>query len=493
MNLRRADFPARNLMKLKHEVLRGLKWTAGAKFGSQIITWGITIFVMRLLAPADYGLLAMASVLLALLNMFAEVGLGPALVQQAEVDERKFRQAFGIILLVNLALFALLNLVAPLVAAFYAEDRLVPVIRVLAIQFLLIPLSVIPDVLLQRRLEFKRRSLIDLGTAIISSVATLALALKGFGVWSLVFGNLSGLVFRLVALNLAAPFRALPSFSWTGMRQLLAFGGNVTASRFLWFFFTQADTVIVGRVLGGNVLGMYSVAMHLATLPVQRISAILNQVAFPAFSRFQHEKDVISAQLLKAFGLIGFVAFPVLWGMSSVAPDLVVVVLGPNWTEAILPLQILTLIMPFRTLVGFLPSITDAVGRPEIGLHNVILGCLTMPLAFWVGSRWGIAGVAYAWLTVYPFVLVINLHRMLAVVGVTLGQAGRKLAPAVGCAVAMYLAVWVVRSLLQTEPNRSVALIVEILAGGLTYGLLTYAGNRSIVSEIGMLAGRKGT
>jgi teichuronic acid exporter len=478
-------------MKLKNEIMRGLKWTAGAKFGSQLITWGITIFVMRLLAPSDYGLLAMASVLLALLSMFSEVGLGPALVQQADVSDQKFRQAFGIVLLVNLALFVLLNLLAPLVARFYAEDRLVTIVRVLSIQFLLIPLSVIPDVLLQRQLEFKKRSLIDLGSAVLSSVSTLGLALYGFGVWSLVVGNLAGLVLRLVSLNLAAPFRSLPSFSLTGMRQLLAFGGNVTASRFLWFFFTQADTIIVGRVLGGNVLGMYSVAMHLATLPVQRVSAILNQVAFPAFSRFQHEKDVISAQLLKAFGLISFVAFPVLWGMSSVAPDLVLVLLGPNWTDAILPLQILTLVMPFRTLVGFLPSITDAVGRPEIGLQNVILGCLTIPLAFYVGSRWGIAGVAFAWVTVYPFVLLINMQRMLAVLGVTLAQAVRKLAPPIGCSAAMYASVWVVHSQLHNYPNRSVVLIAEVLTGAASYALLTFAGNRSIVGEIKMLASRK--
>ena len=477
-------------MKLKNEVLRGLKWTAGAKFGGQLITWGITIFVMRLLAPSDYGLLAMASVLLALLSMFAEVGLGPALVQQVEVSEQKFRQAFGIVILVNLALFGLLNLLAPLVAKFYAEERLVTIIRVLSIQFLLMPLSVIPDVLLQRRLEFKKRSLIELGSAVVSSISTLGLALYGFGIWSLVFGNLAGLTLRLVTVNLVAPFRALPSFSWTGMRQLLAFGGNITASRFLWFFYTQADTVIVGRVLGGSVLGMYSVAMHLATLPVQRVSAILNQVTFPAFSRFQHEKDLISSQLLKAFSMISFVAFPILWGMSSVAPDLVFVLLGPNWTDAIVPLQILTLVMPFRTIAGFLPSITDAVGRPEIALYNVILGCVTMPLAFYVGSHWGIKGVVFAWVTVYPFVLLINMQRMLAVVGVTLGQAGRRMAPAIGCAAAMYAEVWAVRSLLHNYPDRTVVLIAEVLTGAASYALLTFAVNRNIAGELKMLAAR---
>lgn len=467
--------------------MRGLKWTAGAKFAGQLITWGITIFVMRLLAPSDYGLLAMATVLMALLGMFAEAGLGPALIQQAEVSEKKLSQALGIILLVNLTLFGLLNLLAPLVARFYAEDRLVDVVRVLSIQFLLSPLSVIPDVLLQRQLEFKRRSLIELGSAVLSSVATLLMALSGLGIWALVCGNLAGMAARVIAVNLAAPFRVFPSFSMSGMRQVLSFGGQVTASRFLWFFYTQADTVIVGRVLGEHVLGMYSVAMHLATLPVQRVSAILNQVVFPAVSRFQHEKEVIATQLLQAFRLIGFIAFPVLWGMSSVAPELVATLLGPGWSEASLPLQVLTLVMPFRAIAGFLPTVTDAVGRPDIGLQNVILGCLIMPIAFYSGSHWGMVGVSLAWVCAYPFVLFINLKRMLAVVGLSVEALARKLALPLGCAVGMYATVWLMRVLFQKIISQPLLLLTEIAAGAAAYLVLTLLFNRGMLSEIKLM------
>lgn len=478
-------------MNLKNEVLRGLKWTAGAKFCSQMITWGITIFVMRLLAPGDYGLLAMSTVLLALLAMFAEAGLGPALVQKAEVSEQEFRQALGIVVLVNVGLFLLLMLLAPAVGKFYDEDRLIPVIRVLAVQFLLVPLSTIPEVSLQRRLEFKKRSIIDLGSAVTSSLATLMLALAGWGVWALVLGTLAGQIFRTVTLNLAAPLRVTPSFSVTGMRQLVAFGGNVTASRFMWFLYTQADSVIVGRVLGGNILGMYSVAMHLATLPVQRVSAILNQVAFPAFSRYQHDKEMIGQQLLKAFGIIGFFAFPILWGMSSVADDLVVVLLGPAWHDAILPLQILTIIMPFRTLVGFLPTITDAVGRPDVALHNVILGCVTMPAAFYVGTHWGITGVAFAWVTVFPIVLLINFRRGLAVVGITLARAMRHLIPSIACAGLMCVVVRLVHALIHAQATPAVVLTTEIIAGATIYAALVLMGNRDTLANIMSLMSRK--
>lgn len=470
-------------MKLHTELLRGLKWTAGAKLGSQLITWGITIYVMRLLNPSDYGLLSMATVFLALLGMFAEVGLGPALVQKKDLELQTVQRAYGVIWSVNLVLFALLNLCAELIAGFYSEPRLVPVLRVLSLQFLVIPFSVIPEVMLQRRLEYKWRSLIELATAVTTSFVTLGMALTGHGVWSLVAGMLSTVVCKAVLMNTVSPYLTLPSFTLSGMRQLVVFAGNVTGSRFLWFFFTQADTVIVGRVLGEHVLGLYSVAMHLASLPVQRVSGILNQVAFPAAARFQHDRAAIGAQLLKAIGYVSLIAFPVLWGMSAVGPDLLPVLLGPDWGDAVLPFQILPLVMPFRMIVGFLPTVTDAIGRSDVALRNAILGCLIMPVAFYIGSRWGIAGVAYAWLIAYPVVLFLNLRRMLTVIGIPLGAVARQIAPALASAGGMMGVVWATR-ILWTGHAGVAKLATEIVSGVIGYALLSLVCNRALVAEL---------
>lgn len=470
-------------MKLHTEVLRGLKWTAGAKLGSQLITWGITISVMRLLAPADYGLLAMATVFLALLGMFAEVGLGPALVQRAELPPALLRSAYGVVWAVNFTLFALLNLTAELIAGLYAEPRLIPVLQVLSLQFLVIPFSVVPEVMLQRKLEYKRRSLIELVTTVTASIVTLLMAIAGHGVWALVAGMLTTVVCKAVLMNCVAPYFVLPSFALDGMRQLVMFGANVTASRFLWFFFTQVDAVIVGRLLGQHVLGLYSVAMHLASLPVQRVSAILNQVAFPAAARFQHDRAAIRTQLLKAIAYVSLIAFPVLWGMSCVAHELIPVLLGKDWEEAILPFQILTLVMPFRMIIGFLPTVTDAIGRSDVALRNAVLGCVVMPAAFYVGSHWGIAGVAYAWLIAYPVVLFVNLRRMIAVIGIPLRDVADKVAPALAAAAGMYGAVWTVRVAWRGS-NDVIALVVEVLCGVCAYIVFSLLINRSLVTEV---------
>ena len=470
-------------MKLHTEIARGLKWTAGAKLGSQLVTWGITIYVMRVLDPGDYGLLAMATVFLALLAMFAEVGLGPALVQKSELAPETVRRAYGIVWVVNLVLFALLNLAAGLVAGFYGEARLVPVLHVLSLQFLIIPFIVVPDAMLQRKLDYKWRSLIELATAVAASVATLLMALAGYGVWSLVAGMLANTACKAVLLNVVSPYLRLPSFALGGMRQVVQFGGNVTASRFLWFFFTQIDVVLIGRLLGDHVLGLYSVAVHLASLPAQRVSGILNQVAFPAAARFQHDRAAIGAQLLRAIGYVSLIAFPILWGMSCVAYELIPVLLGPEWGGAILPFQILTLVMPFRMIIGFLPTVTDALGRSDVALRNAALGCLVMPAALYVGSHWGIAGVAYAWVTAYPVVLFMNLRRMLPVIGISLRAVAERVAPALFSAAGMYGAVWAVRMAWRGAGGVT-ALVLEIVTGVCSYVLLSMVCNRALLAEL---------
>jgi teichuronic acid exporter len=474
-------------MKFQSELARGVKWVAGAKLVSQLVTWGVTIYVMRLLAPSDYGLLAMCTVVLGLLTMFAEVGLGPALIQRKEISEQDLRQAMGVVWLVNITLCLLANIVAPLVAVFYAEPRLQPVMHVLSLQFLLLPLATVPDVRLQRRLEYKQRSLVELSAALVASQVTLMLALFGAGVWSLVGGMLAQHAWRMGALNWCAPGQPRPDWSWKGMGTLLGFGGSLTATRLLWYCFMQADTAIVGRVLGGQMLGWYSVSMHLASLPVQRMASILNQVLFPILSRNQHDVPAIRAGVLQLLGYIGLLSFPILWGMASVAPELIVVVLGPGWEGAVLPFQVLCLIMPFRTLAQMLPTVTDALGQPGINFRNVLLSCIVMPPAFYLGARWGIQGVAYAWLLAYPMVLFLNMRRMLTAIGVSAAAVAGRAGPAVLCAALMYGAVTLLRTPLSAQP-RAWALVAEVLGGMLAYGVASLVFNRAIVAEVrGML------
>jgi len=466
-------------MSLKSKLMVGFGWVAGANFAGQVVTWGITIVVMRILNPSDYGLLAMASVFVAFLSMMAAAGLGPAIVQAVQIDDGKLRQLQGLILILNVALFMLLFLTAPLIAVFFEESRLKDIVRVLSFQFVISGFSVIPESLLGRALMFKIRAQVDLISNIAGGGMTLVLALSGSGVWALVAGAMVSATGKAIGLNLATPYFRWPNFSLNGIWPLIAFGGHVTTARVLWFFYSQADMIIAGKLLGKEVLGFYSVAMHLASLPVQKISGVINQIAFPAFSQIQRDSQVVSGQFLKAAHTLSFFAFPVLWGVSSVAPELVLLLLGTQWTPAVLPLQVLPAIMPLRMISNFLPSAVDAVGRPDITVKNLISASLLMPGAFLVGAQWGIEGLCIAWLIGFPIVFYGNLLRTLPAIRVNIGDLLRAMArPALNSMVMYAAVVWTGKvMLLNTTHTQRLSLM--ILVGVIVYGVLTMATNRN--------------
>ena len=433
---------------------------------------------MRILSPADYGLLAMASVFVAFLAMMAAAGLGPAIVQAREIDDGKLRQLLGLIVVLNGGLFLLLFLAAPLIAVFFDEVRLTDVIRVLSSQFIISGFAVIPESMLGRELKFKARALIDLSSNVAGGVVTLALALSGQGVWSLVAGTMVSTTGKAIGLNLVAPHVRWPSFSLRGTRALLAFGGNVTASRILWFFYSQADIFIAGKLLGKEALGFYSVAMHLASLPVQKISGVLNQVAYPAFAQIQRSPQLVSENFLKAVRILSFFAFPVLWGISSVAPELVGLLLGAKWSQAVLPLQVLPAIMPLRMISNFLPSAIDAVGRPDISVKYLMAACLIMPAAFVFGSQWGLVGLCMAWLIVYPLLLLGYFLKALPAIGLNIHALIRATAWPALASLAMYGAVVISSKALLEQTTVAERLPILVFLGMLVYAILAITTNR---------------
>ena len=171
----------KSVQDIKSKVLSALRWTAAARFSAQLITWSITLVVIRILDPSDYALMAMSEVVFSLLLMTSSTGFESALIQAKEVSRLQVRQIFGTIILLNAVLFAALFLVAPWIGAYYRDPRIVSICRVLGAGFLLVPLIAVPSALLSRDIDFKRKSIVELVAAVLSSVTVLFLAYSGLG------------------------------------------------------------------------------------------------------------------------------------------------------------------------------------------------------------------------------------------------------------------------------------------------------------------------
>ncbi len=471
-------------MELRSKVLTGMKWVAGAKMASQLFSWTVTLVVVRLLSPADYGLMALATLVLSLLTLLAEMGLGAAIVQRTDLTKQQIRQSFGLILVLNFSLCVLLNLSATTIASFFGAEQLGPVIQLMSVGFVISAFIIIPDALLEKELKYKSKSLVLLVASLFGAIITLTLALLGHGVWSLVWGQIAMILVKTVGLNIIRPLTYRPSFSLNGMKEIISFSSMVAAERSILLLYSQADTFIVGKIFGKDLLGIYSVSMHLASLPMQKISGMINQVAFPAFATIQSDSEKIKHYVLKVVRIISFMTFPVFWGISCVSPEIVKALLGVKWEEAIIPLQILTLVMPIRMIGNMSSPILRGIGRANVAVVNLIIASIIMTISFLVGTTWGILGVALAWLLTYPIVFLILMHRAGKVLNVSLVEIIRSMIRPALAATGMYTVVILTRSLLPEQFEPILQLIVLAIAGGISYATFIFIIANDVSKEI---------
>lgn len=476
-------------MTLQGKVRAGLKWGAAAKLCGQLVTWVITLYVIRLLTPADYGLMAMATVVVSLVALVAEMGLGAALVQAPRIDDATIRRVFGATLLFNAALSVAVALAAPLAARFFDEPRIVAVVQVAGLQFLVNALAVVPEALLRREMLFKRLALTDMGASVAASLATVALALAGMGVWSLVLGNLVQSACRAVSLQYLSEKRYLPSFRLAGMRSALAFGGQITANRILWHALSQADILIAGKVLGKEALGIYSVTLHLATMPVQKVMSLVNQVAFPAFSEAQNDPDSLKQGVERGVRLLAVGFFPVLWGMAAVAPEIIGLVFGPEWQESSLVLQLVAAVLPFRILAAFLSTASCGIGHAGISLLNTVVSTVVMTTAFIIGVQWGLTGLAASWAVGIPLSFALNFPRLRQLLGLSLARLVQLIRLPVSAGFSMVIIVSFLRKEIGDDFDQHWRLLILVFSGAIAYMGAATICNRSIWSELRVALG----
>lgn len=397
-------------LEVRNKTISGLKWTALSKFLTQLFTWISTIYIIRILSPDDYGLLSLASILLNFLTLLYEMGLGSALIQAKNITKKEIKNTFGFILILNIILFIITFLLAKPISTFFNTPEVIPLIQALSFRFILVAFSVIPSSLLLREMRFKSKSLLDMISNIIGSAVTLCLAIAGYGVWSLIFGSYAISITGLILLYIYKPYFCIPSFNFKQIKTIMYFGGIVTLERMLWYFYTQADNIIIGKILGKESLGLYSVAMDLSSLPMQKLNSIINQVAFPAFSQLQEDNTALSKAIGSSIHYISFLAFPIFFGLFITTPEFIPVILGDKWQTIKTPIMILSLIMPLRMISNIFPTFLRGIGKPLTSLINLVIYCTVLPFAFYIGGTTaGLNGICFAWLITYPILFSIEI------------------------------------------------------------------------------------
>ncbi len=451
--------------------LSGARWTVAARVGLQLVTWPATLIVIRLLDSSDYGVFAIALLFIGFIALFAELGLGVALVQTRDVDERMARAASTVVLMLNGLMALAIIALAPWVAWVYAEPAVTLVMWVLTLELLIAAFAAVPLALLERELQFRSIALAQVAGGFAGAAVTLAAAVLDASVWALVAGNMVMAFVRsgmLIAFHggLVRPGRV----SRISIQPLLRVSGHVISGRVLWYWSQQADQLVVGKLLNAMQLGFFSVAAQLAMLPAGKVMEVVNRVAFPILSRVQADRQALREMHFRIVGLLAMYGFGVCWGLAAIAHDFVWLVLGAKWAPTATPLAMLALVAPLRMLCAFQNTMTLVAGAPEAGTKELALAGVLIPCAVTAGVWWnGVAGASIAWLLAFPIVYWVSNRLTCAAIGAPIRAGLRPLAAPFWSGCAMLAAIWLVRRAIGTEVPTALLLAVEIVVGGTVY------------------------
>ena len=340
---------------LTRSTYQGLQWTYLASAVGGVLQLGYTAIMGRLLTPTDFGVLAIAIVFLRFGQYFAQMGVGPALVQSPSMSDLKISTAFRMNVALSATVAAIFVASASLSTLMLNEPVVVPVVRVMALSLIIGGLGTTAESLLRRNLEFRRLAINQLTSFSTGYVVIgISAALLGAGVWSLVAASLSQAAINVI-LNVHAcrhPVRA--GWSSKDARALISFGGRVSIIGFTEFLGSSLDTMLIGRVAGGASLGQYNRAFLIVNLPLERLMQGVQRVLFPALSRIQDQRERLARVYRSSLAIAGAVLIPTGAGMALAATPIVRVVLGGQWNESarVLPFLALSAVLNLLALLG---------------------------------------------------------------------------------------------------------------------------------------------
>ncbi|OYY71552.1 lipopolysaccharide biosynthesis protein [Sphingomonas sp. 28-63-12] len=475
--------PNRESETLASQVRSAVIWRSGSQILAQLVQWSATFLVIRILAPADYGLFAMTQVVILFLTMLNGYGLASGLIQQSDVTERQIRQLFGMMVLLNGVLAITQLLLAPIAAAYYRQPIVGQMLQVQALLYVTIPFMALAYALLSRSMDFRAQAKVNIIASIASATAALGGALAGMGVWTLVVAPLVMFSVRAIGMTVAARSLVWPIFDFRGAGHLARYGGLMAIGQLFWFVESQADVFIAGRSLDPHWLGIYTTSLFLTQIFVSKVVPPLNEVAFSAYARLQHDGEAVARAFARSVRVIMTAALPFYVGLAVTAEPLVLTMLGPKWAEAAPIVRILACAMPLLTLQVLFSPACDAKGRPGISVQNGATGAVLLTLAYLIGIQWGVIGLAWSWLAAYPLYLGISLWRSLPVIGVSARALLQSILPPLIAALGMGVVVMMLGDVLPPLPA-PLRLVILVAVGAVVYVGWLGVFARGVIGEI---------
>ncbi|MBI1755400.1 lipopolysaccharide biosynthesis protein [Candidatus Azambacteria bacterium] len=380
------------------KVARGSVLVVAERFVIKAVQFVRTVIVARLLFPDDIGLFGMATLAMGVTEAFVQTGFNAAIVQEKGDVRRHLDSAWTVNVIRGIAVaLLLLFVIAPLAGGFFANEQVTPLIRALALIVFMGGFENIGIVLLQRELRFGRQVLYDVSGVIVETIGVIVGVIMLKNAWGLVFGSLAGRTAYLVASYALHSYRPRFILDVSGAKYLFGFGKWIGASGIVTFFASSGDNLMAGKLLGASALGFYQIAFALGTLPAVEIGRVLGKVFFPAYARFQEDRERLVSAFFRVSQMVFLITIPASVGLAALAPEIVSFVYSSRWLPMVPALYVIALYGLLKSFDFLVTPLFLAIGKPHVQTFALVIQASVMFLLIIPFTHaYGIVGVAWA-------------------------------------------------------------------------------------------------
>ena len=383
-------------MSIKQKAIKGALWTAIQNWLGQAGAFVVFFVLARLLQPEDFGLVALANVCLAFMQIFLEQGFSQALIQRDQLEPDHLNTAFWTNVAIGALLAALSFIAADGIADGFKQPQLAPILRWFSLIFFINAFRGTQQAILERQFAFKAIAVRSVLGIVGGGFVGVIMAMTGFGVWSLVGQQLTNELVGVLVLWKASDWRPGFRFSPPHFKQLFKFGGNILVLNFVSFFNTRINDFLIGYFLGHVALGYYAIAYRILQVSTQLLVRTTSGVSLPTFSRLKHDLSRFRHAFYVVTRLTSAIAFPIFMGIAALAPELVEVLFGQQWLPTVPLIQLLAIVGIIRSVSFFKSSVLIAMGKPGWTVRLKCLSVLFNLTGFIIAFRWGIVAVTLA-------------------------------------------------------------------------------------------------
>ncbi len=383
-------------MSLGQSIRSGVKWLAFGKVGNRLFEFAFGVALARLLVPADFGMIATIQIFTGFVGMFTAGGMGQSLIRAKQADTNDFTAVFTLQLAVGVLVYLAFFFSAPLVARFFENPLYTDLMRISALSFLLRPLVAMRNAWLNREMQFKSRTIVDVMTAFVGGFLSVGMALLGMGVWSLTVAGLLGALFNNLWLARLTPLKPRLNLDVATMRKHAGYGAKILGVDFVNYLRAQSRTLILSKMAGPAFLGLFNKAESLSRLPNQLLMSPTMEPLFRAMSKSQDNLDQTKYLFYRSITLLMAYTTPAYVLLWWIAEPFIGVVYGPNWVAAGAAMSILTWVGVFLNVAFPCSAVLAAQNRLGKEILATAINLPIMAGACFIGLRWGLEGVAWA-------------------------------------------------------------------------------------------------